>query len=65
MPSPVKKGFYRRAGGAFVKVKGRYKKVGGGKYPKLVHYSHRSIPQDKKRRAKKSWKKRYYPQEYD
>lgn len=65
MPSPVKKGFYRRSDGAWVKMKGHYKKVGSDKYPRLVHYARRDIQQDRKRKATKSWKKRYYPQEYD
>jgi len=66
MPSPVKAGFYRRKDGAWVRMRGRYRKVGVKSFPHLVHYSRRDIRKDRKRRAKKSRKLRQrYPHEYD
>lgn len=67
MPSPVRGHFYRRKDGAWVKMKGHYRKVGCSAFPHLVHYSKKNFRQDKKRRAKKVKRKlgRRYPQAYD
>jgi hypothetical protein len=65
MPSPVKGKFYLRKDGAYVKIKGHYKKVGKDKYKMLKHYAKRDIRQDRRLRAEKSPKRKSYPQEYD
>jgi len=66
MPSqPNKQGFYKRPDGAWIKMNGRFKKVGNYKYKRMQHYSRRDIPLDRTRRATKSHLRRRYPQEYD
>ena len=66
MPSPTKGNFYRRADGAWVKMKGHYKKVGADKYMKLAHYARRDIPKDRTMKARKDpAKRKRYPQQYD
>ena len=68
MPSPVNAlKFYRRKDGAWIKMRGHYRKVGAKAFQHLPHYSKRSIKKDRKRRATKAKRKlvRRYPQEYD
>ena len=74
MPSvPNKKGFYKRKDGAYIKIKGRYKRVGPNKHKTQQYYSKRNISSDLQRKARTinintkkgmSYAKRY-PQAYD
>ena len=68
MPSPVKTGFYRRKDGAWVKIKGRFVKVGANKYPNKPHYAKKTPTRDRKIRGRKAPTRkalRRYPHHYD